>query len=444
MTVMGLAGLAALLAVTIDHIAYDCVLKDRYSRIDAVIEPATAVSQARVYFKRADQDDFYAVDMTLQRGRFEARLPRPKGRDDVLYFLEAVEQDGTVRRSPRMSARVVGKKSDCEDDGRVAQDVEGPELRVLAPAGRGKPEGFGGVARTASLGDAAPREGGAAPRPAVAARADAPPVPSAPPSSAANAAAQATFDAPGEDYRVGPEDILRITVYGHEDLTQAIVVQADGTFAFPLIGRVTATGATPKELQNRIAAALAKGFVRNPQVTVVVQEYRSQNVFVVGEVTRPGTYPLQGRTTVVEILAKAGPTQQAGHEVVVVRPRIHVEGPLLPTETDESQAEVIRINIRDIRMGKLDQNLLLRARDTVFVSEAAKVFVSGEVRNGGAYTYTPGLTVRHAISMAGGFTPEASSGRIRVVRAGSSKEIKIRLDDPAEPGDTIVVKSKLF
>lgn len=436
---MGLAGLGVLLAVAIDHTAYDCFPKDKFARVDAVIEPAASVGHARVYFKRAGADDFHAVDMTLRRGRFEARLPRPKGDEDVVYFLEAVEQDGTVRRSPQMSAKVVKKDADCDDGGRVAEEAEGPDVRVLAPKGEGKPDGFGGIARTSPLGE----PGVAAVR--VTPRTD--PSPSAPvparPSAAA-AAAQATADAPGEDYRVGPDDILKITVFGHEDLTQSIVVQADGTFAFPLIGRINATGLTPKDLQTRIAAALAKGFVRNPQVTVVVQEFRSQSVFVVGEVARPGTYPLQGRTTVVEILAKAGPTQQAGHEVVVVRPRVHVEGPLLPTETDESQAEVIRINIRDIKMGKLDQNLLLRARDTVFVSEAAKVFVSGEVRNGGAYTYTPGITVRQAISMAGGFTPEASSGRIRVVAAGQSKEAKVKLDDPVQPGDTIVVKSKLF
>ena len=87
--------------------------------------------------------------------------------------------------------------------------------------------------------------------------------------------------------------------------SQTIVVQPDGTFIYPLIGRVKAGDLTPKELERKITTLLAQGFVRNPQVTVSVQEYRSKVVFVVGEVSRPGTYPLAGETTVVELLSRA-------------------------------------------------------------------------------------------------------------------------------------------
>jgi protein involved in polysaccharide export with SLBB domain len=132
------------------------------------------------------------------------------------------------------------------------------------------------------------------------------------------------------------------------------------------------------------------------------------------------------------------------------RPRAGAQGPILPSEVagtgGETQAEVIRVNVRDIKMGKLDQNVVLRPHDTVFVYAAPKIFVSGEVRNGGAFAYSQGITVRQAISMAGGFTPEASSGRIRVVREvdGKPKEVKIKIDDPVMPGDTVVVKAKRF
>ena len=141
------------------------------------------------------------------------------------------------------------------------------------------------------------------------------------------------------DYEIGPEDILKVTVYGHEDLTQTILVQADGTFTFPLIGRVKGDFMTTKQLEQKITTLLARGYVRNPQVTVVVQEFRSKTIFVVGEVARPGSYPLAGqKMTLVEILAKAGPmTVNAGAEVIVVRPApdAAVSGPVLPTQVAE-------------------------------------------------------------------------------------------------------------
>src|SRR5215207_1383196 len=96
------------------------------------------------------------------------------------------------------------------------------------------------------------------------------------------------------DYQVGANDILKVTVHGHDDLTQTVVVQSDGRFIFPLIGHVQAAGWTPGDLAGKIARLLSQGFVRNPQVTVTVQEFRSKSVFVVGEVARPGIYPLSG------------------------------------------------------------------------------------------------------------------------------------------------------
>jgi len=283
----------------------------------------------------------------------------------------------------------------------------------------------------------------------------------APPRAAGAAAPTAQAPAPAAqsaqpDYQIGPQDILRVTVYGHEDLTQTVLVQPDGTFTFPLVGRVKGSDMTPAELEKKIVILLARGFIRNPQVTVVVQEYRSKTVYVVGEVARPGPYPLAGRTTLVEVLAKAGPTTSAGAEVVVVRPHedVAVSGPVLPTEVaegeeappDKPRAEVFRVNMSVIQAGDLDKNLALEPNDTVFVPQAPKVFVSGEVRSPGAYGWFPGMTTRQLISVAGGLTPDGSDGRLKVVRQvdGKSEEGKIKLDDPVKPGDTVVVRRRLF
>jgi polysaccharide export outer membrane protein len=283
---------------------------------------------------------------------------------------------------------------------------------------------------------------------------------------AAQAAPQVPTESAAADYQIGAQDILRITVYGHEDLTQTVLVQPDGTFTFPLIGRVKASDNTPAELEKKIGTLLSKGFIRNPQVTVVVQEFRSKTVYVVGEVARPGPYPLAGHTTLVEVLAKAGPTANAGAEVVIVRPRqgAAVTGPTLPAEVATaggaaaaggagadgaaagSQAQVFRVAVGAIQAGHLDQNIALQPNDTVFVPQAPKVFVTGEVRNAGAYGWFPGLTARQLISLAGGLTPDGSNSRLKVVRqqGGESKESGIKLDAAIQPGDTLVVRRRLF
>jgi polysaccharide biosynthesis/export protein len=116
-----------------------------------------------------------------------------------------------------------------------------------------------------------------------------------------------TSPSPAPDYEIGEQDILKIGVDGLDDLTQVVIVQPDGTFQFPLIGRVKASGLTPKQLEKKMALLLARGFVRNPQVTVVVQEYRSKTVLVLGEVARPGSYPLSGTQTLMDVLARAAP-----------------------------------------------------------------------------------------------------------------------------------------
>ena len=249
-----------------------------------------------------------------------------------------------------------------------------------------------------------------------------------------------------------------MTVYGHEDMNLLVTVQPGGSFVFPLIGSVPAAESTPQEVEARVAARLAKGLIRDAQVTVVVQEYRSKVVFVVGEVSHPGTYPLAGETSIVELLSRAGPlSPSAGTEVVVVRPVAAVDRPVLPQEVKASRAspgapslaakaEVLRVDVRAILAGHLEKNLALKPGDTLFVPVAARIFVTGEVRNPGAFAFNSGITVRQAVSLAGGFTEDASKGSAHVVRevAGKPQTIKMKLDEPVQPGDTVLVKAKLF
>jgi len=280
------------------------------------------------------------------------------------------------------------------------------------------------------------------------------------------------------DYEIGPEDILKVTVFGHQDLDQVVIVQPDGTFMFPLIGNVKASNLTIEELVRKMTTLLA-AYVRGPQVTVAVQEFRSKVVRVVGAVAKPGTYPIARGATLMEILSAAGPlTSEAGATAVVVRPKKKVAAPPVvdgeealvegagAMAGDESEGEeaadegdetpkatppespnvVLEIDLREIDAGNLEKNLTLLPNDTVIVPKAPKVYVSGEVENPGAYAFSPGLTVRQLISMAGGLTRRGSSGRLRIVRTigGESKQVKTKIDSAVRPGDTLIVKSKLF
>ena len=249
------------------------------------------------------------------------------------------------------------------------------------------------------------------------------------------------------NYIVGPQDVLAITVFDQQDLSGKYTVDADGTVSFPLIGRLRAGGRTLHEVEDALRTALADGFFRNPQVSVGVAEYRSQRVFVVGEVRSPGPYQLSGDMTLIEALARAGSTTEAAAgEAMIVRSQAGSAsaGPVLPEQ--QQNAEVIRIDIKELQSGRLAHNALLRDGDTIFVPRAELVYVFGQVRNPGAYTVQKGTTVLQALSLAGGVTDRGATGRIRIARiiAGKKTEVRVKVEDLVEPGDTVIVPERYF
>ena len=130
---------------------------------------------------------------------------------------------------------------------------------------------------------------------------------------------------------IGAQDVLTIQVFDQADLGGKYTVEADGTFSFPLIGRVKAGGLTLRAFEGELKTQLADGYFKNPQVTVAVEQYRSQRVFVMGEVRAPGPVSLTGGMTLIEALSRAGSTQPtASGEVAVVRAPQGAKGPVLP------------------------------------------------------------------------------------------------------------------
>jgi polysaccharide export outer membrane protein len=246
-------------------------------------------------------------------------------------------------------------------------------------------------------------------------------------------AAFAQDPAAGVSYLVGPQDVLIITSYDQPDLTGKFTVETDGSFTYPLIGRVYIGGLTLRAVEDLLRKALVAGaFFNNPEVTVAVEQYRSQRVYIVGEVRTPGAYALSGDMRLVEALAQAGSTTaMASSEVVIVH------------ESSESE----RVDLRELEQGDLSQNVRLLNGDTIFVQRAESVYVFGQVRNPGAYPFRQkNTTVLQALSLAGGITDRGSTSRIQIVRIvdGKKKEIAAALEDSVQPRDTIVVPERFF
>jgi polysaccharide export outer membrane protein len=244
------------------------------------------------------------------------------------------------------------------------------------------------------------------------------------------------------DYAVGPQDVLTITVFGEPELSGKYTVEQDGTFTFPQIGRVKAGGLTLRALEQEVKKQLADGFLRNPQVAVAIENYRSQRILILGEVRSPGEFQLNGEMTLLAALARAGSTTPAaGHEALIVRTPRHAARP-----DDDVDPEILRIDLAELQTGNMSLNILLLDGDTVNVLKAQSVFVSGEVKSSGAFAVEPGMTVLQVLSLAGGLTDRGADGRIKILRIvdGKQKELKAKLTDIVQPGDTIIVPSRYF
>jgi polysaccharide biosynthesis/export protein len=248
------------------------------------------------------------------------------------------------------------------------------------------------------------------------------------------------------DYVVGSQDVLSVSVLGEADLSRTVAVDADGTFDYPYVGRIKAAGTTLRTIKAVIEKKLVDGgFFVAPQVSVEVSKYRSQNVFVLGEVRVPGQYALTGNMSVLQVLAAAGsPTPAAAGYIVITRPA-GVE-PALP-EPEAAGGSSLRVSLNELQNGQLPQGFSFRDGDSINVPRAESVYVTGYVKAPGPYVIEGSLTVMQAIAMAGGPTERGASGRVKIFRRVGDKveEVKnVKLSDLVKPGDTIHVPQRYF
>ena len=257
----------------------------------------------------------------------------------------------------------------------------------------------------------------------------------------------AVAQAPTTDYVVGPQDVLMITVFNEVSLSGRFTVEADGTINYPLIGRIQVGGKALRAIQEELTRRLAAGYLRSPQVTILVDQFRSQSIFVLGEVRQPGKHLISGNLTLLEALSQAGgPTTSAGTEVIVRRPKdpTATAGPIDPT--DDTTSEVVaRVSLEDLQSGRAS-NIAIRDGDNIFVPKAETFFVTGHVRSSGPYVWEEGMTVLIALSKAGGITERGARNRVKIIRIvnGERREIKVEMTDLVLPNDTIDVPQRYF
>lgn len=249
-----------------------------------------------------------------------------------------------------------------------------------------------------------------------------------------------TATAAPESYVIGAQDQLSITVFEEPDLTGKYRVDSDGYFTFPLLSRVRAAGLTITDLQSSLTTMLRNGFLRSPQVRVEVDQYKSQSVFVSGEVRAPGKIVMTGTSmTLLEALAQAGSPTNAASNVITVtrRPEHAAEG---------SEPTIVRINRRDLEVGRSGHDLLLRDGDIINVPPAQRFYIAGHVRTPGFYVLEPGMTVQQAIALAGGLTDRGSDRGITATRLvqGKTVDVTVKLEDAVVANDTLNVRQRFF
>ncbi|TWC65777.1 polysaccharide export outer membrane protein [Herbaspirillum sp. SJZ099] len=244
------------------------------------------------------------------------------------------------------------------------------------------------------------------------------------------------------DARTGPGDVLRVTVFGQPDLSAEVGVNDKGILTLPLIGGVDVNGLTTSEIGKKIARALRDGdFLKNPEVSVEIVQMRSQMVSILGEVSRPGRYPIPGHLSVLELIAIAGGLTQNADQTVT----------LLRRDNDPKKSETdLRIPILLGETGVTDRKTLdveMRPGDVIYVNKKKQFYIHGEVNRPGAYPMEPEMNVMRAISLGGGMTQRASKRRIFINREVPDKGIqstKAALTDPVQPGDVVFVDESLF
>lgn len=242
-----------------------------------------------------------------------------------------------------------------------------------------------------------------------------------------------------QDYIVGEGDVLKVLVYDNNDLTTTVRVSGEQMITIPLIGQVNVKGLSISQIADKIKNLLADGFIVNPHVSIFIEEYRSRNVTILGQIKKPGLYELREETTLLELLSTAGGVNDdAGGDAIIKRRQ----------SSEKKGVKIIKVDIdRLLKEGDTTLNVPLMDGDSIYISKADLFYINGQVKKPAAYRCDPEITLFKAVTMAGGFTDIASSKRIKIIRKINGKETvidKAKMDESIHPEDIIVVPESFF
>jgi polysaccharide export outer membrane protein len=236
------------------------------------------------------------------------------------------------------------------------------------------------------------------------------------------------------DYRVGAGDLLHVSVFDHPELLVDLRVSESGKITFPLLGQIMVAGMSTHDVESTLTRGLATGgFVHEPQVSVLVTDFESQKVSVMGQVAKPGQYALTASEQVLDALAQAGGVVNliAADDATLLRK----DGTRLP------------IDLLAMFNGDPTQNPAVGAGDTIYVPRAPQFYVYGQVQHPGVYRLERRMTVSQAISAGGGLTAKGSERWLVVKRrdaAGKERKVSVSSTDYLQPDDVLLVKESLF
>lgn len=278
----------------------------------------------------------------------------------------------------------------------------------------------------------------AAATPLVAVAQSAPIPASAAAAAVTTSAATAGSDAAAPTLMLGSGDAISVKVFGRPELSLTTYIDDDGRVPVPLAGAVQVAGLSPAQAGTRIAQALREGqFLIDPQVTVLLEKFRSQQISVLGEVRAPGRFPVESKVNVIDLLALAGGTTDAGADVVYL---------LRPDGTGQVRRQ--RVDLRALSVdGRLGDSIAVQGGDAIFVPRADQFYIYGEVQNPNMYRLEPGMTLMQALSRGGGVTERGSHTRLEIRRRtadGVFVTLKAKPTDPVQADDVIRVKQRIF
>lgn len=254
-----------------------------------------------------------------------------------------------------------------------------------------------------------------------------PPVPSV--------AVEAT--APAE-YRLGSGDVVRISVYQNPDLTLETRVTEAGVVSYPLLGTIRLGGLGVTAAERLIADGLRSGnFVKQAQVTIVVLQVRGNQASVLGQVNRPGRFPIEvADMRLTDLLASAGGTATTGADVVVL------------TGTRDGRPYRLEIDLPKLfSPGGRDKDVVIQNGDTLWVARQPMVYIYGEVQRPGALRLERGMTVMQVLATGGGLNLRGTEKGLRVHRKGSDGKVQVLqpgMDEALVEGDVVFVRESLF